>query len=238
MYLNLKSFLFLFAISFFTIPFANAQEVRVTDNKGTINTIRNNKVYKSDAQPGPDDKILQNDLWIDTSTVPAIFKVRNDSNLWESITSLTFGKSLFSVATTIAASNYEFTPGILLNFVEMDGALPKTSIEVEVGDILDIRVNISVQHEEDAVANLVIADVFRFYTTDDTILGSPTMIESLITGGNNTNTIATGSLNQLFTVVTGGTLEIGIEVKHNSTDERKYSTTNSGKGGLQVIIYR
>jgi hypothetical protein len=240
----LKSYLFLFAISFFKIPFANAQEVRVIDNKGTITTIRNNNVYTSATNPNTASTIaLENDLWIDTSTTPSTFKVWNNSNQWIPIE---FGKSLFSIATTVVNPDVSFTPSnneVNTNqWVNMDTALPTTSITVQAGDFVDVRVNIS--EDFPAVNNIngdtynAIGDVFRFYATNPALIGSPTMIESLITGGNNSFEIAAGSLNQLFTVTENGTLTIGIQVKYNSSNPRVYSTDRSGRGGLQVIIYR
>jgi hypothetical protein len=240
----LKYSLFLFAISFFKIPFANAQEVRVIDNKGTIKTIRNNNVYTSATNPNTASTIaLENDLWIDTSTTPSTFKVWNNSNQWIPIE---FGKSLFSIATTVVNPDVSFTPSnnqVDTNqWVNMDTALPTTSITVQAGDFVDVRVNIS---EDFPAVNIIngdtynaIGDVFRFYATNPALIGSPTMIESLITGGNNSFEIAAGSLNQLFTVTENGTLTIGIQVKYNSSNPRVYSTDRSGRGGLQVIIYR
>jgi hypothetical protein len=240
----LKSYLVLFVITLFTMPYANAQEVRVIDNKGTIKTIRNNNVYTSATNPNTSSTIaIENDVWIDTSTSPSTFKVWNNSNQW---TPIEFGKSLLSVTTIAANQNTEFTPtNNQVNsreWVNMDVALPATSISVKAGDFVDVRVNIS---EDFPTANTIngstyndIGDVLRFYTTNPNLIGSPTMIETLITGGDNSYEIAAGSLNQLFTVIGDGTLTIGIEVKYNASYPRVYSTDRSGRGGLQVIIYR
>jgi hypothetical protein len=65
MRLILKSSYFFFAISFFTMTFANAQNVRVVDNKGTINTIRNTRVTSNSNQPTGS---IEGDVWINTST--------------------------------------------------------------------------------------------------------------------------------------------------------------------------
>jgi hypothetical protein len=56
----LKSFSQLLAITLCTLPFANAQEVRVIDNKGTMSNIRNNNnVYTSATDPNtPPNKIV------------------------------------------------------------------------------------------------------------------------------------------------------------------------------------
>lgn len=240
----LKSSLFILVITLFTMPFANAQEVRVIDNKGTIKTIRNNNVYTSATNPNASSTItIENDVWIDTSTAPSTISIFNNTNQWIPIK---FGRSLFSFTTTVVNPDVSFTPSnqeVNTNqWVQMDTALPTTNILVKAGDFVDIRVNIS---EDFPTANTVngstyndIGDVLRFYTTNPNLIGSPTMIETLITGGDNSYEIAAGSLNQLFTVIEDGTLTIGIEVKYNASYPRVYSTDRSGRGGLQVIIYR
>lgn len=240
----LKSSLLIFVSTLFIVTFTNAQEIKVVDSKGTINKIRNNNVYTSETNPNtPSTIALENDLWIDTSTTPSTFKVWNNSNAWIPIE---FGKTIYSIATTVVNPDVSFTPSnnqVNDNlWVNMDTALPTTSIAVKAGDFVDVRVNIS---EDFPLVNIIngstydaIGDVFRFYATDPALIGSPAMIESLITGGNNSFEIAAGSLNQLFTVTENGTLIIGIQVKYSSNNPRVYSTERSGRGGLQVIIYR
>ena len=240
----LKSSLLILVITLFKMPFANAQEVRVIDNKGTISTIRNNNVYTSATDPNtPPNKIVENDVWFDTSTAP------NSTNIWDSTTwvQIEVGKSLFSVTTIVANQNIDYAPTYnqvnKRKWVNMDAALPPASILVKAGDFVDVKVNIS---EDFPRAGLLsssynaMGDVLRFYTTTTTpnLIESTTRIETLITGGNNSFEIAAGSLNQLFTVVKDGSLTIGIEVKYNASDPRVYSTECSGRGALQVIIYR
>jgi hypothetical protein len=66
------------AITLFTLSFANAQKVRVIDNKGTISKVRNNNVYTTDTNPNILSTIaLENDIWIDTSTT------LNNSKIWD-----------------------------------------------------------------------------------------------------------------------------------------------------------
>ena len=61
-----------------------AQEIRVIDNKGTINTARNNQVTTSDTEPA---NPLENDVWFDiTNTTNVITKIYDHKNLiWKSI---------------------------------------------------------------------------------------------------------------------------------------------------------
>ena len=61
-----------------------AQEIRVIDNKGTINTARNNQVTTSNAEPA---NPLENDVWFDiTNTTNVITKIYDHKNLiWKSI---------------------------------------------------------------------------------------------------------------------------------------------------------
>ena len=61
-----------------------AQEIRVIDNKGTINTARNNQVTTSNTEPA---NPLENDVWFDiTNTTNVITKIYDHKNLiWKSI---------------------------------------------------------------------------------------------------------------------------------------------------------
>jgi hypothetical protein len=233
----LKSSLFLFAILFFTMPFASAQEVRVIDNKGTISTVRNNNVYTSSTDPNTtSDKIVENDVWFDTSTTPNSTKIW-DSTAWVKIE---VGKSLFSVTTTLAIADEGFVPGNTSDWINMDNALPVTIINVKAGDFLDVRVNISEDFPLVGTFSSAndMGDIIRLYVNTAGLIGSPTMIETLIRGGNNTSEVAAASLNQLFTVIADGVLAIGIQVKYSDNSTRIYSTNKSGRGALQVIIYR
>ncbi len=73
------SFLFLLnTLFFFFISNAKAQEIRIIDNKGTINNVRNNNVTVSAIAPiGP----VENDIWFDTSTTPNEIKIY-DGTTW------------------------------------------------------------------------------------------------------------------------------------------------------------
>lgn len=74
----LKYSLLLFTISFLTMPSANAQEIKVIDHKGTISEIRNNNVHTSATDPIiASNTIVENDIWIDTSTAPSTTKIWN-----------------------------------------------------------------------------------------------------------------------------------------------------------------
>jgi len=155
-------------------------------------------------------------------------------------------RSLFSVSTTPAIADVNFDPTEnQVNeriWVNMDAALPTASISVKEGDFVDVRVNISENfppsNNSNGATYNAIGDVLRVYTTTPNLIESTTRIETLITGENNSFEIAAGSLNQLFTVVKDGSLTIGMEVKYNASDPRVYSTECSGRGALQVIIYR
>ena len=56
-----------------------AQEVRVIDNKGTINTIRNNQVTTATIAPTTP---LEGDVWFDTSGTSTISKIFDDVDGW------------------------------------------------------------------------------------------------------------------------------------------------------------
>ncbi|WP_275316294.1 hypothetical protein [Tenacibaculum bernardetii] len=63
----------------------NAQEIRVIDNKGTIETVNNNRVFTSATNPNnPTIITLENDIWFDTSATPNIVKIWDKtSNDWK-----------------------------------------------------------------------------------------------------------------------------------------------------------
>ena len=226
----------------FAVFFVHGQEIRVVDNKGTISTVRNNNVYTMDTNPNiPLTIALENDVWIDTSSSPNVFKIWSELNQWMTIK---MGRSLFSINTTNANQNISFSPTnsqvSLRQWINMNTVLPLTTIAVEAGDILDIRVHVS--EDFNGITSInghnSVSDVLRFYTTTPNLIGAPTMIETLIVGGDNDYEIAAGSLNQLFTVTATGLFTIGIQVKYNSSDLRIYSSEYSGTGGLQILIYR
>jgi hypothetical protein len=76
---NLNTLFLTCALAFISI--ANAQEVRVIDNKGTIKTVNNNQVTTDIAPAVP---ILEGDVWVDISATPNILKVW-DGDSWISI---------------------------------------------------------------------------------------------------------------------------------------------------------
>jgi hypothetical protein len=147
-------------------------------------------------------------------------------------------RSLFSVTTTAAIADVPFDPTSQqadnAEWIDMNSALPTTTISVKTGDIIDVRVQISEQFSN----YNDMGDVIRLYVNTPSLIGSPTMIETLIAGGDNTFEVAAASLNQLFTVTGDGSLTIGIQVQYSDNSQRTYSTNRSGLGGLQVIIYR
>jgi hypothetical protein len=72
----LRSFLRILIITLCTLPSANAQKVRVIDNKGTISEIRNNNVYTSVTDPNTKpNKRVENEVWFDTNTTPNATKM-------------------------------------------------------------------------------------------------------------------------------------------------------------------
>jgi hypothetical protein len=163
--------------------------------------------------------------------------LQSDGTNWQQISnksSASIGKSLFSVTTTPANSNTYYDPTTTTSWVQMNSVLPTTSITVQTGDIVDVRVNISEQ-----LGNYnYIGDAIRLYITSPNLVGSPTMIETLIAGGDNTYEVAAASLSQMFTVTSNGTLTIGIEIRFADGSPRTFSSVRAGQGALQAIIYR
>jgi hypothetical protein len=73
---NLNTLFLTCALAFISI--ANAQEVRVIDNKGTIKTVNNNQVITGITAPA--DPILEGDVWFDTSATPTQTKIYDGSS--------------------------------------------------------------------------------------------------------------------------------------------------------------
>ena len=76
---NLNTLFLTCALAF--ISTANAQEVRVIDNKGTIKKI--NKVTTDDTEPAAADS-LTGDIWFDDSAAPTQTKIYDGSN-WKTV---------------------------------------------------------------------------------------------------------------------------------------------------------
>lgn len=69
-------FCIFFVLSFVFNAKVSAQEVRVIDNKGTIQTVNNNRVFTSATDPNlPTPITVENDIWFDTSSVPSAIKI-------------------------------------------------------------------------------------------------------------------------------------------------------------------
>ena len=71
---NLNTLFLTCALAFISI--ANAQEVRVIDNKGTIKIVNNNQVTTGAEPTNP----LEGDIWFDTSFTPTQTKIYNGSS--------------------------------------------------------------------------------------------------------------------------------------------------------------
>jgi hypothetical protein len=72
---NLNTLFLTCALAFISI--ANAQEVRVIDNKGTIKIVNNNQVTTGTAPAVP---ILEGDVWFDTNFSPTQTKIYDGGN--------------------------------------------------------------------------------------------------------------------------------------------------------------
>ncbi|AUC84531.1 hypothetical protein CW731_04100 [Polaribacter sp. ALD11] len=224
----LKSLLFIVCVNFAQITYA--QEIRVIDNKGTLKNVNNNVVTHSNTEPTTP---LEGDIWFDTTLAITTIKIR-DGNLWRVLRT---GRSLFSVVTTRATPNVNVKPTDITNYSLRSDVLPTTTIAVQAGDIIDVRVNISEEFNVGVLTYDNIGDLLSIYATlnGNSILSQPTTI---ISGGDNSFEIAEGFLSRVFPISANGTLNIDIQIKFKTTVERNFSTDNSGVGSLQAIIYR
>lgn len=81
-YFKNRNVVFLFCV-LAVVSVSKAQEVRVIDNKGTINIVRNNKVTTSVTAPTDP---LEGDVWFDTNTTPTTANIWNEtSTSWISL---------------------------------------------------------------------------------------------------------------------------------------------------------
>lgn len=98
---NKYIFILFFSLTFISLNI-NAQEVRVIDNKGTIQTVNKNKVYSQDADPTTTAITpVENDVWYDTDD--NLFYIWDATANWLEITSTshtgTTGSVFFAGAT-------------------------------------------------------------------------------------------------------------------------------------------
>ena len=132
--------------------------------------------------PNDADADATNEL-SDLSISGSILTLSNPATVGNSIT---LPRSLLSVTTTAAIANVNFEPtNNQVNnseWISMNTALPTTTINVKTGDIVDVRVHIS----EDFSRYNDIGDVIRLDVNTPSLINSPTMIETLIAGRDNT----------------------------------------------------
>ncbi|WP_343330083.1 hypothetical protein [Polaribacter staleyi] len=207
-----------------------------TTCSGRVYVIKNPNTYATSISGYVNEQGITGIVTVNSATT---LWLQSDGTNWQQIsnnTSSSSGKSLFSVTTTPAISNTYYNPTTTSSWVQMNTVLPTTSIAVQTGDIVDVRVQISEDFNDGTYYDM--GDVVRFYVTSPSLVGSPTMIETLLAGGDNTYEVAAASLSQMFTVTTNGTLTIGIEILYSDGSPRTFSTTQSGRGALQAIIYR
>ena len=76
---NWSTLFLIFALA--TVSVANAQEIRVIDNKGTIETVRNNQITTSATAPA---NPLEGDVWFDNSIANNIItKIWDGDSIWK-----------------------------------------------------------------------------------------------------------------------------------------------------------
>jgi len=87
-----------------TYSVTNAQEIRVIDNKGTIQQVRNNQVTVDATAPTDP---LEGDVWYDTSTTPITVNIWDEpSGQWEPLPGIDSFWSLTGNTATDAANNF------------------------------------------------------------------------------------------------------------------------------------
>lgn len=121
-----KVFTLLFIVKYSLL--ANAQQIRVIDNKGTIKTANNNKVFKQNTDPNPTTPTpnitVEGDVWIDTSLNPNITKIWNGT-AWENLSKTgTTGSVFFAgISGGLEENNSQFFWDNTNNRLRIGGAL-------------------------------------------------------------------------------------------------------------------
>ncbi|MDE0535414.1 hypothetical protein [Tenacibaculum sp. L6] len=108
---HIKTFILTFALVLFTLS-TNAQEVRVIDNKGTIQKINNNLVNTTnDGNPPPNP--VEGDVWFDTTNNE--IKVYDTADGWKLITSTT-AQNIYTVDDNLTSDRILNGNGNSLDF--------------------------------------------------------------------------------------------------------------------------
>lgn len=95
---HIKTYILTFALVLLTFS-ANAQEVRVIDNKGTIQTVNNNTVTTSTTAPALP---LENDVWFDTTNNQ--IKIYDTADGWKLITSTLATQNIYTADGTLTSN--------------------------------------------------------------------------------------------------------------------------------------
>ncbi len=89
------------------ITASNAQEVRVIDNKGTLETIRNNQVTTANTAP---TNPLEGDVWFDTSGTTRVTKTYNGTQWISESVNVYTGFFIVTAAGVVTVSSIPFQP--------------------------------------------------------------------------------------------------------------------------------
>ncbi|MEE4000463.1 hypothetical protein V1T75_08930 [Tenacibaculum sp. FZY0031] len=95
---HIKTFILTFALVLLTFSI-NAQEVRVIDNKGTIQTVNNNTVTTSTTAP---TLPVENDVWFDTTNNQ--IKIYDTVDGWKLITSTLASQNIYTADDALTAN--------------------------------------------------------------------------------------------------------------------------------------
>lgn len=109
---HIKVFILTFALVLLSFS-ANAQEVRVIDNKGTIQTVNNNTVTTSTTAP---TLPLENDVWFDTTNNQ--IKIYDTVDGWKLITSTLASQNIYTFDNTLTDNRTLTGDGNSLRFTD------------------------------------------------------------------------------------------------------------------------
>ncbi|MDP2541432.1 hypothetical protein [Tenacibaculum discolor] len=228
---HIKTFILTYALVLFTFSI-NAQEVRVVNNKGTIQTVNNNTVTTSTTTP---TNPVENDVWFDTTNNQ--IKIYDTVDGWKLITSTLASQNIYTANGNLTANrtlsgvnnfgltleNLNYLQLFSNNSIQINGT---NSTQISSGDTMQVSAGTSMQLT--APNNIILQSPTEFNSTlldvNDSAGTSGQILSSTGTGVNWINNPALD--NWLITGNTGtnsstnflGTIDdVRMQIRSNNT---------------------
>ncbi|WP_147300523.1 autotransporter outer membrane beta-barrel domain-containing protein [Tenacibaculum gallaicum] len=215
----------------------SSQEIRVIDNKGTIQKVNNNNVFTSPTDPNnPTVITVENDVWFDTTN--SQIKIYDTVDGWKPITSTLTSQNIYTADGTLAdnrilngnANNLTFNN---INFLQLFSTFGTqisstggtmqissgTSSQISAGTTMELSAPSNIMLQSPTEFNSTLLDVNNSSGTSGQILSStgtgvdwidsPSLNSWLITGNNGTNSSTNflGTIDAQDLVLRAGNIE-------------------------------